>query len=87
EALQISAIQSRSEYLYALDSYETAVENLDIAISIRDKTRIKYEEGLASSFELNEIESQFLEAQSQRIGSSIALMNALTQLRKAFNQL
>ncbi|NNC82526.1 MAG: TolC family protein, partial [Flavobacteriales bacterium] len=35
EALQISAIQSRSEYLYALDSYETAVENLDIAISIR----------------------------------------------------
>lgn len=85
--LTLSAIQARSDYLFAMDSYNTAQENLDIARSIRDKTRIKYQEGISSSFELNEMETQYIDAQSRSIQATMSLLNALTSIRKAYNTL
>ncbi|NNK80756.1 MAG: TolC family protein [Flavobacteriales bacterium] len=85
--LTLSAIQAKSDYLFAMDSYETAQENLGIARSIRDKTRIKYQEGISSSFELNEMETQYIDAQAKSIQATMSLLNALTSVRKAFNTL
>lgn len=87
DALALSAFQSKSDYLFAKESYAMEQENLEIAKRIRDKTLIKYQEGLASSFELNEIENQYLQAESRRIQASMSLLDALTELKKAYNQL
>ncbi len=87
EGLELGASQARSDYLFAQDSYNIAQENLEIARSIRDKTRIKYQEGISSSFELNEMENQYLDAQAKTIQASMTLLNALTSLQKAFNTL
>ena len=87
EGLEIAAVQARSDYLFAQDTYDTATENLELARRIRNKTRIKYEEGISSSFELNENETQFLDAQTQKIQAAIGLMNAITNLQSAFNTL
>ncbi len=87
DALTLSAFQSKSDYLFARESYAMEQENMAIAKRIRDKTLIKYQEGLASSFELNEIENQYLEAESRRIQASMSLLDALTELKMAYNQL
>ncbi len=87
DALTLTAFQSKSDYLFAKESYAMEQENMEIAKRIRDKTLVKYQEGLASSFELNEIENQYLQAESRRIQASMSLLDALTELKKAYNQL
>ena len=87
DALTLSAFQSKSDYLFARENYAMEQENMEIAKRIRDKTLIKYQEGLASSFELNEIENQYLQTESRRIQASMSLLDALTNLKKAYNRL
>lgn len=85
ESLRMEVENARSNYAYALDSYETAKENLALAESIKNKTTIKYKEGLASSLELAQTETQYLTAQGNFIQSLLNLLNGKSQLDKALN--
>lgn len=87
EGLALSTLQAKSDYLFAKESFQTEVDNVALALRIRDKTRVKYQEGISSSFELNEMENQFIQAQGRKIQASMNLLNALTELKKAYNQL
>lgn len=87
DALALTAASARSDYLFAQEQYDMEQENVALAKSIRDKTRIKYQEGISSSIELNETENQFIQAQSRSLQASMSLLNALTQLKKAYNLL
>jgi len=87
DGLSLAADTARSDYLFTMENYQTMNENLDLAISIRDKTRIKYQEGVSTSFELSEMENQFIKAQGNTIQASLNLLNALTAFQKAFNTL
>jgi len=86
-ALSLTAAQARSNYLFAKETYDMEEENIALAASIRDKTRIKYQEGISTSIELNETESQFIQAQGRKIQASMNLLNALTEFKKAYNLL
>ncbi|HCV82943.1 MAG TPA: transporter, partial [Zunongwangia profunda] len=44
---------AKTEYEYSLDNYEVQKKNLDLAERIENKNKIKFKEGVASSFELN----------------------------------
>jgi outer membrane protein len=85
--LELNASKAKSDFIYALETYETQQSNLDLAGRIRDKTRIKYQEGISSSFELNETENQYIQAQGRAIEASLNLLNARTELQKAYNTL
>ena len=85
--LDLAAERAKSDYLFAVQNQETENENMELAKSIRDKTRIKYQEGVSSSFELNEMETQFIQAQGRAIQASLNLLNALTAFQKAYNTL
>jgi outer membrane protein TolC len=85
--LELSAERAKSDYMFAIQQYETETENMSLAQTIRDRTRIKYQEGVNSSFELNEMENQFIQAQGRKIQASLNLLNALTAFQKAYNTL
>jgi outer membrane protein TolC len=55
---------------------------LETASRVREKTLIKYREGVAGSFELTQAENQLLDAQSQYVQSMIQLINAHSALNK-----
>jgi outer membrane protein TolC len=86
-SLEMNASKAKSDFIYALETYETQQSNRELAGSIRNKTRIKYQEGITSSFELNEIENQYIQSQGRAIESSLNLLNARTELQKALNTL
>ncbi len=86
-SLEMNASKAKSDFIYAMETYETQQSNRELAGSIRDKTRIKYQEGISSSFELNEIENQYIQAQGRAIEASLNLLNARTELQKAYNTL
>ena len=69
----------------ALETYTTERQNLDLARRIFDRTSIKFTNGLASSFELNQDQTQYLTAQQTYIGALVNLALARTDLRKALD--
>jgi outer membrane protein TolC len=75
------------EYETALSSYKTAWSNFNtnresmiLSQKVYDKTLVKYKEGVASSFELTQNQSQFLTAESNYYNSVLALLNAKAKL-------
>lgn len=75
------------EFETALSSYQTAYSNfttnkesMGLSRKVYDKTLAKYKEGVSSSFELTQNQSQFLTAESNYYNSILALLNAKAKL-------
>lgn len=85
ESLKLNVKQSRSNYDNAMKTWTNQKESLKLAENIHRKTNIKYNEGVASSFELNVAQSQLLEQQSQYIQAAMNLLTAKQNLDKALN--
>lgn len=86
QQLQINAHNSKSAYTFALSQYNTTESNLELAERIYKKTKIKYEEGISSSLELTQANNQLLETQGKHIKAAFELIQAKSNLDKAFNQ-
>ncbi|PCJ82846.1 MAG: hypothetical protein COA57_12855 [Flavobacteriales bacterium] len=85
--LKLQEQVSRAEYNTAMDVYKNQKENLALADKIRNKTAIKFREGVASSMELTQAENQYLTTQGNYIQSVFQLLNAKTKLDKALNNI
>ncbi|MDX1327144.1 MAG: TolC family protein [Arenibacter sp.] len=76
---------ARSNYLFSIEEYTTAKENLGLAERIERKNQIKYEEGLASSFELRQAQTQLYNAQQEYLQSMVEVINRKTELEAVLN--
>ena len=86
QQIKIELENSKSAYTYSLSSYQTSKENLKLAERIYKKMQIKYEEGVSTSLELTQANSQLLDNQGNFINSAIQLINAKSNLDKALNK-
>ncbi len=87
ENLALGVTRARSEYENALKTWNNQKESMALAKKISDRTRIKYTEGISSSFELNVSETQLLNEQSRYINAALQLLTAKQELDKALNTL
>lgn len=78
---------AKLEFDYAIDQRDIQNRNLLLAQRIFDKTQIKYNEGVATSFELTQAQNQLLTSQGNYINSTLQLLNARTRLNKALSNL
>ncbi|RKE03047.1 TolC family protein [Marinifilum flexuosum] len=78
---------SFSNLLNAQETYENNLEAVNIAKRIYDKTIIKFNEGISTSTELSENEKQYLDAHSNYINSTLALLNTKIAFDKALGKL
>ncbi|NND61955.1 MAG: TolC family protein [Flavobacteriaceae bacterium] len=76
---------ARSNYKYSIDRYENAKKNLGLAERIENKNQIKFSEGLASSFDLRQAQTQLYSAQQQYFQSMLDLINSKAQLETVLN--
>ncbi len=82
----LAEAQERAEKARSAEqTFRTQEQNLDLSRRIFDRTSIKFTNGLSSSFELNQDQSQYLQAQQAYIGSLVDLLLARTDLRKALD--
>ncbi|MBI1266647.1 MAG: hypothetical protein GC193_04350 [Cryomorphaceae bacterium] len=91
-ALEQIATGAELEYAAAKLEYENASrqrelqsQSLALAEKIFNKTQIKYNEGLASSFELSQTQNQLLLSQGNYINSTLQLLNAGARLKQALS--
>lgn len=81
--LYMQASSARNDYSSALERYQTMKEDLELAESIKERTRVKYNEGLASSNDLTQTENQYLTTLGNYINTTLELLNAKLALDKA----
>ncbi|GCD80381.1 TolC family protein [Schleiferia thermophila] len=82
DAKQVEYDRAKSEFEFSINNMRIRRKNLETASRVREKTLIKYREGVAGSFELTQAENQLLDAQSQYVQSMIQLINAHSALNK-----
>jgi outer membrane protein len=69
-----------SNYQTAYSNFTTNKETIIISKKVYDKTLIKYLEGVSTSFELSQNQTQFLTAESNYYNSVLSLLNAKAKL-------
>ena len=85
EQIRLQLESAKSNYILAIEQYETAKQNLNLAERIENKNQIKYNEGLASSFELRQAQTQLYDAQQNYLQSMVEVINKKTALETILN--
>jgi len=83
--IQLEYASALNTYQFQLENYQNSKKNLQLAERIEQKNQIKFTEGLASSFELRQAQTQLYTAQQQYIQSMLDIINAKTELETVLN--
>jgi outer membrane protein TolC len=86
EELRLNKEKAIAEYNLALESYEVAMRNLELAKKINNREKTKYSEGLSSSLQLAQTQTQYLEQQNAYTRAIFNLVSAKSNMDKALNQ-
>lgn len=87
ESLRMSFDQARYDLEAALNKYETQKLNVDLSFKIYNNTLIKYKQGMASSMDVSQAHSQYIESNSNYTSTVLELLNAKLVLQNLLNQL
>ena len=83
-SITLQYLQAKAEFENAFNTYRLQVENVSIAKRLKDKARIKFLEGVSSSLDYSQTETQYqqtvaamLASANETLNKRIALENAL----------
>lgn len=85
QRLELQAKKAKSDYQLSIESYQTAKKNLGLAERIEKKQRIKFFEGLSSSFNLLQAQTQLYTQQQNYIQSMLNVITNKAALENALN--
>jgi len=85
EQIRLQLESAKSDYILAIEQYQTAKDNLGLSERIENKNQIKYSEGIASSFELRQAQTQLYDAQQGYLQSMVEVINKKTNLETILN--
>lgn len=85
EQIRLQLQRAKSDYILSIEQFETAKQNLGLAERIENKNQIKYFEGLASSFDLRQAQTQLYATQQEYLQSMVEVINAKTALETILN--
>ncbi len=85
--LQKDYLTAKADMESALEKLENDIENRDLAEKILDKSKIKFNNGITSSTELSQIETQYIQSHGAYIGSTLQVLQADLKLKKAIGKL
>jgi len=83
--LKLQHESAKSDYILSIEQYQTSKDNLNLAERIERKNQVKYSEGLATSFELRQAQSQLYTTQQEYLQSMVDVINRKTALENIIN--
>ena len=86
EQIRLQLENAKSEYILSKEEYGTSKENLKLAERIENKNQVKYSEGIATSFELRQAQTQLYATQQEYLQSMVDVINRKTELETILNQ-
>lgn len=85
QRLSLQAEKARSDYQFSIENYQTAKRNVGLAERIENKQRIKFFEGISSSFDLLQAQNQLYAQQQNYIQSMLDVIAKKATLENALN--
>lgn len=85
QQIRLQLENAKNNFTLAIDNYETAKQNLMLSERIENKNQIKYKEGLATSFELRQAQTQLYTTQQEFLQSMVEVINKKTELEIILN--
>jgi outer membrane protein len=85
QGLSMQFETAKNNYITALKSYETNLENFKLAKKIFDRSVISFREGMATSLELTQNQRQYLTTESDYLNGIVKLLSAKAQLDNLLN--
>jgi outer membrane protein len=85
QRLRLMAEKAKSDYQLSIENYSTAKKNVGLAERIENKQRIKFFEGLSSSFDLLQAQNQLYSQQQNYIQSMLDVIAKKATLENALN--
>jgi len=85
QQIRLQLENAKNDYTLAINNYETAKQNLLLSERIENKNQIKYKEGLATSFELRQAQTQLYTTQQEFLQSMVEVINKKTDLEIILN--
>tara|TARA_B100000686_G_C16806734_1_gene991657 strand:- start:3391 stop:4725 length:1335 start_codon:yes stop_codon:yes gene_type:complete len=83
--IKLSAKNALANYQLAIDNFYVLKNNLDLSNNIEKKNQIKFSEGIASSFELRQAQTQLYKAQKNYLNGLQNLMSRKIELETLLN--
>jgi outer membrane protein TolC len=87
DQLELQESQLKYDLQNSLENYYTQKENVEVAQRVLDNYNRKYKQGMASSLDVTQANSNYLDAQSTYLTSIFEVMSARIQLEKLTNNL
>jgi len=85
QRLSLQAQKAKSEYQLSIENYQTSKKNVGLAERIEKKQRIKFFEGISSSFDLLQAQNQLYAQQQKYIQSMLDVIATKATLENALN--
>jgi outer membrane protein len=85
QRLSLLAEKAKSDYQLSIENYTTAQKNLGLSERIEKKQRIKFFEGISSSFDLLQAQNQLYTQQQNYIQSMLDVISKKAALENALN--
>jgi len=85
QRLNLQIATAKSNYKFAIEDYQNKKQNLALAERIERKNQIKFFEGLSSSFDLQQAQTQLYSAQQDLLQSMLDVINTKAELETITN--
>lgn len=85
QRIQLGYEDAKSNFEFAIDNLKTLEQNLKLAERIENKNQIKFNEGLSSSFELRQAQTQLYSAQQQYLQAQLQVIQNNAKLQSILN--
>ncbi|RSK39731.1 TolC family protein [Mangrovimonas spongiae] len=85
QQLKLQIANAKSEYQFAIEEYDNKKENLNLAERIERKNQTKFFEGVGSSFELRQAQTQLYTAQQEFLQAMLNVINSKAELETVLN--
>ena len=85
QKLKLQIASAKSDYQFAIEDYENKKQNLNLAERIEQKNQTKFFEGIASSFELRQAQTQLYSSQQEFLQAMLDVINKKAELETVLN--
>lgn len=87
QKLQLQTATAKSDYQFAIEDYDNKKQNLNLAERIEQKNQTKFFEGIASSFDLRQAQTQLYTAQQEFLQAMLDVINKKAELETILNSI
>ncbi|MCB0444105.1 MAG: TolC family protein, partial [Gelidibacter sp.] len=87
QKLQLQIAAAKSDYQFAIEDYDNKKQNLQLAERIEQKNQTKFFEGISSSFDLRQAQTQLYSAQQDYLQAMLDVINKKADLETLLNSI